>query len=95
MIRTEQLEQAFEENQGASGWDWFETKTAETIDSDELARVFARCLAKGDGDVALRHLRQTFLDRRMGPNASDAELRFLEGQRSVVAYILSMIQRGS
>jgi len=69
-----------------AGWDWFET--------DRTQRSFARCFNGTDGVAVVDHLRQTILDRRLGPRASDAELRFLEGQRSVVAHILSMIERG-
>ena len=80
------------------GWGWFEaddagSSTAEKNDS--LTRSFARCFSSGDGDAVISHLRETILDRRLGPSASDAELRFLEGQRSVVAHILRIIQRGS
>lgn len=82
---------------GSVGWDWFEAKSAEAAsgERDDLARSFARCFSGGDGVAVISHLRQTILDRRLGPRASDAELRFLEGQRSVVAQILSIIQRGS
>ncbi|MGI9494063.1 MAG: hypothetical protein ACR2QF_16860 [Geminicoccaceae bacterium] len=41
----------------------------------------------------MSHLRHTILERRLGPKASDAELRFLEGQRSVVAHIIAMLER--
>ena len=79
------------------GWDWFENgpgqKTA--MESDDLARSFARCFKGSDGATVLLHLRQTVLDRRLGPRASDAELRFLEGQRSIAAHIFSMIDRGN
>lgn len=94
MTGNELVEQDCKPTQTSIGWDWFETNPTEVTDGDDLARVFARSFAKGDSGIALRHLRQTFLDRRLGPQASDAELRFMEGQRSVVAYILSMIQRG-
>ena len=79
-----------------AGWDWFEIGSNQGMasDDDNLARSFARCFEGGDGAIVLRHLQQTILDRRMGPSASDAELRFLEGQRSVAAHIFSMIDRG-
>jgi hypothetical protein len=91
------MDQDDDMDDGPVGWDWFEVKSTEATagDNDDLARSFARCFSGGDGGIIIDHLRQTFLDRRLGPGASDAELRFLEGQRSVVAHILSMIQRGS
>jgi hypothetical protein len=42
----------------------------------------------------LEHLRRTVLERRLAPNASDAELRHLEGQRYAVAHIVAMVERG-
>lgn len=61
---------------------------------DELALAFARCFASGDGLVVVEHLQRTFLLRRVPPTAGDSELRHVEGQRSVVAHILSLIDRG-
>jgi hypothetical protein len=40
------------------------------------------------------HLTRSILDRRLPPNASDAELRHLEGQRFAIAGVLAMIERG-
>jgi hypothetical protein len=74
------------------GWAWFEADgndARHAVDRD-LALSFARCFKGVDGVAVINHLRRTILDRRLGPTASDAELRFLEGQRSVVAHILSM-----
>ncbi len=70
-----------------------EVKPFEDSD-DRLARAFARCFRGPDGEIVLAHLRRCFLDRRVPPTASDAELRHVEGQRSVVAHILLLIQRG-
>lgn len=77
------------------GWSWFEPESSMSkgADDNELALAFARCFRGADGALVLGHLRQMILDRRLGPRASDAELRFLEGQRSVVAYIVSMAER--
>lgn len=78
------------------GWDCFDDGSSSEIDNEgnELCRAFAQCFKGADGDRVLTHLRQTMLDRRLGPNATDAELRFVEGQRSVVAHIMSMLARG-
>ncbi|MCS6877479.1 MAG: hypothetical protein NZP72_04175 [Geminicoccaceae bacterium] len=62
--------------------------------TNRLALAFARCFRGADGALVLDHLRRCFLDRRLPPTASDAELRHVEGQRSVVAHILHLIQRG-
>jgi hypothetical protein len=59
-----------------------------------LCGAFARCFAGADGLAVLEHLRRTVLERRLAPNASDAELRHLEGQRYAVAHIVAMVERG-
>lgn len=88
------MEQESDRETGPEGWDWFEAIGYEpSTDMESLARSFARCFSGNDGEIALCHLRRSILDRRLGPSASDAELRFLEGQRSVVAHMLSMIDR--
>lgn len=90
------MERSRSNDSESDGWDWFESgnRSEAEAENDDLARAFARCLSGSDGTLVLRHLRQTALDRRLGPGASDAELRFLEGQRSIAAHILSMIERG-
>lgn len=90
------MERGAKEKGSSDGWDWFEIDTVQgtPVEEDDLVRSFARCFKGGDGAIVLRHLRQTILDRRLGPSATDAELRFLEGQRSIAAHIISMIDRG-
>lgn len=90
------MKRGSKDNTGLEGWGWFDADTdgQSPIEADDLARCFARCFNGVDGEAVLRHLRQTFLNRRLGPSASDAELRFLEGQRSVAAHIHDMIDRG-
>ena len=56
----------------------------------QLADAFAACFATPAGVVVLDQLRRVFLDRRVPPTASDAELRHVEGQRAVVAWIMAM-----
>ena len=79
-----------------AGWDWFTARDAAPADQQELelCRAFARCFAGADGQLALDHLQKLVLERRLAPNASDAELRHLEGQRYAVAYIVAMVERG-
>lgn len=68
--------------------------TAETDRAPDISHRFARCFASRDGQLVLEHLERCFLLRRCPPSASDAELRHLEGQRSAVAHILAMVERG-
>ena len=79
------------------GWAGFAhdaTPAESTPQEVELCRAFGRCFAGADGRVVLEHLRRTVLERRLPPNASDAELRHLEGQRYAVAHIVAMVERG-
>ena len=77
-----------------AGWGWFEPLPSATSLPDELCRAAAACFTGHDGDTLLRHLQRAFLARRLPPTASDAELRHVEGQRSVVAHLLTLIERG-
>ena len=76
------------------GWDWlYGTGEPEPADRT-VEQAFAACFRGGDGEVALGYLRRVFLDRRLPPSASDAELRHLEGQRTAVAHVLALVARG-
>lgn len=76
------------------GWDALVEAAPAPEPADAVARAFAHCFRDAAGAIALEHLRKTFLERRLGPSASDAELRHVEGQRSVVAHLLALIERG-
>jgi hypothetical protein len=75
------------------GWAWFDGPPA-VAGADDLARAFARCLRGDDGARVLAHLRERTLERSLGPDASDAALRYLEGQRCLVAHVLALVARG-
>lgn len=76
------------------GWDGLREQQPSAEREDEVARAFAACFAGPSGRLALEHLRRAFLDRRVLPTASDSELWHVEGQRSVAAHILALIERG-
>lgn len=81
-----------------AGWHWFEEagpldETGKNL-SQETAEAFARAFRSADGQVVLQHLMALTLRRHLGPNAPDAMLRHLEGQRQLVGYLLAMIERG-
>ncbi|MBB4285113.1 hypothetical protein [Roseospira goensis] len=65
-------------------------------DSDRagLARACARLFSGGDGARLLDHLHALTRDRHLGPAASDAALRHLEGQRALVAHLDRLIATG-
>ena len=84
------------------GWDWFETvgahpdDVAAAHDADaELARAFGGCFRGNHGSLVLRHLRALTLDRVLGPESPDTLLRYVEGQRQLVAYICALVERAN
>jgi hypothetical protein len=84
------------------GWDWFESAAANPDDvaaeeeSDaELARAFAGCFRGSHGRRVLRHLRALTLERVLGPESPDTLLRYVEGQRQLVAYICTLVERAN
>lgn len=77
-----------------AGWAWLEAPGDASAPAPELCRAAAACFGGADGQYLLRHLRRSFLDRRLPPSASNAELRHLEGQRSVVAHLVQLVERG-
>jgi hypothetical protein len=56
--------------------------------------AFARCFAGTQGERALAHLARMTVERVLGPEAGDARLRDLEGQRRLFHHVLGLIDRG-
>ena len=59
-----------------------------------IAIAFARLFARPEAKTVLQYLKGLTQERALGPDATDSELRFLEGQRALFAKILSLIQQG-
>jgi len=83
------------------GWTWFDPPTRpkpeqgdDGAEARKIARTFARCFAGSEAETVLGYLRAMTRDRTLGPRASDAALRHLEGQRGLVQHIEAMIARG-
>ena len=76
------------------GWDWLHADGTRTEPPAELCRCAAACFGSPSGRLVLRHLQRLFADRRLPPSATDAELRHVEGQRSVVSHLLQLLERG-
>ncbi len=77
------------------GWSWFAPTPAPAAEPPrELCRDAARLLATADGERLLAHLRALTVERRLGPEASEAALRHLEGQRALVAHLEALAARG-
>ena len=81
-----------------AGWAWFDgsavSEPATHIGHPDICHDAAVCFSTAAGREVLRHLERSFLDRRLPPTASDALLRHVEGQRSVVAHLLALCERG-
>jgi len=60
----------------------------------EIEKNFARVFSSNDGRAVLAHLRRITIERVLGPNATDAELRGLEAQRALVHQIEQLSERG-
>ncbi len=76
-------------------WPWTpEAALVHPENDDDTARAAARCLTGAAGDTLIRYLRAITLDRALGPDATDAQLRHLEGQRQLVRHLLALVERG-
>ena len=60
----------------------------------EIERLFARLFSTDDGKKALAYLQVITFQRAQGASAPDEQLRYMEGQRSLMASILRLIDRG-
>ena len=61
---------------------------------ERTEHAFARAFSGDAGRVVLGHLRKMTIDRTLGPNASDSELRWAEAQRALVHQIETLVLRG-
>ena len=61
---------------------------------NETEKNYFRCFNTPAGIQVLKHLREITIERFFGPNATEAELRTLEGQRTLVHQIENLIERG-
>lgn len=60
----------------------------------DIERAFARLFSTDDGRTVLAHLQMMTFHRALGPGSPDEQLRYAEGQRSLVATVLRLIDRG-
>lgn len=65
-----------------------------TGEGDALARAYARLWSSPDGQTVLEHLHQHVLFRVTDPQASEAQLRFCDGQRQLVLFLCQMAAKG-
>jgi hypothetical protein len=84
------VEQSMHADEQTLGWSWFSAEPPSSLTDDDLTKAVQACFAGRNGDVVIEHLRTLYLDRRVPPSASDAELRHVEGQRAAIAYLLRL-----
>jgi hypothetical protein len=84
------MEQRMPNEEEDCGWAWFDADPPAPPQDDDLANAAAACFSGRHGRTLIHHLRSHFLDRRLSPSASDAELRHVEGQRCAIAYLLRL-----
>lgn len=61
---------------------------------ERIEIAYARTFGCASGAVVLEHLRKMTIERAMGANATDNELRWLESQRALVHKIEQLVLRG-
>ena len=57
----------------------------------EIEKQYARTFNTPSGRAVLQHLRRITIERTLGPNATDNELRWAEANRAFVRQIENMI----
>ena len=60
----------------------------------DLEKNYTRTFSTPSGEYVLAHLRKITIERVLGPNATEPELRSLESQRALVHQIEKLIDRG-
>ena len=64
------------------------------LEQREIERCFTRLFATEDGKKVLAWLQVMTFQKVQGAGSSDDQLRYSEGQRSLMASILRLIDRG-
>lgn len=75
-------------------WPW-PGETPAPAPTASLEKACARLFASPDGQLLLSHLRRQTQAVALGPEASDARLRHLEGQRALVLSLEALARRGA
>lgn len=70
------------------------TSYVSRLEQREIERSFARVFSTEEGKKVLAWLQVMTFHRAAGAGSSDEQLRYMEGQRGLVASILRMIDRG-
>ena len=76
------------------GWGFLESKEEAKEEEENITFAFARLFGSLDGKKVLAHLESLTMARVLPQDASDAELRYLEGKRALFFHIKTMIKTG-
>jgi hypothetical protein len=72
----------------------YDAARLERTEQKDIEKIFSRIFSSEDGAKALSYLQTITFHRALGAQSSDCELRHLEGQRTMVATILRLVDRG-
>lgn len=61
---------------------------------DDISAIYTKTFLTNSGKQVLEHLRKITIERTLGPNSTESELRSLEAQRMLVHQIENFVQRG-
>ena len=64
------------------------------LEQKDIERSFARLFSSEEGKKVLAYMQVMTFQRTGSANTTDEQLRYMEGQRSLMAAILRMIDRG-
>jgi hypothetical protein len=64
------------------------------FDQKDMERLFVRLFSSDDGKKGLAYLQYLTFQRVLSADVSGEHLRYMEGQRALVASILRLIDRG-
>lgn len=60
----------------------------------DIEKIFVRTFSTPSGQMVLEHLRKMTVERTLGVNSTDAELRWIEAQRALVHQIEKLSEGG-
>lgn len=84
----------FGENTSKENTPNYELAEKTNFDQSSVERAFARTFSTDDGKIVLSHLQSITFQRALGAEAPDEQLRYMEGQRSMMANIMRLIRCG-
>lgn len=64
------------------------------MEQRDVERAFTRLFSSEDGQKVLAWLQTMTFNRAQGSSSTEEQLRYMEGQRAMVATILRLIDRG-